>query len=174
MKKFISAVVAAALTTIGAPALAGSFAEHERLYQTLQSIGIDVQINPVGCKRGMMGYYRPYTKVVAICQENGKPGGYQVTWTPEDLDTLRHEAHHVVQDCRDNSLNGTLHYIYKDPIELAKNNLDMDTIGWILSDEGYGEQSNHVQVLELEAFSVAALNDPTEQIRDIATYCNRG
>ena len=174
MKKFITAIVAAALTTVGASASAGTFAEHERLFQTLQSIGIDVQINPKGCDGSSMGWYRPYTQVVAICQQNGSPGGPQVRWTAEDLDTLRHEAHHVVQDCRDGILNAQLHYIYKDPIELAKNSLSRNTIGWILSDEGYGTLSNHMQVLELEAFSVAALNDPTEQIRDIATYCTRG
>ena len=165
--------MAAALTTVGASASAGTFAEHERLYHTLQSIGIDVQFNPKACNRGMMGWYRPYTKEVAICQQNGVPGGPQVLWTAEDLDTLRHEAHHVVQDCRDNMLNGELHYVYQDPIDLAKDSLSTRTIGWILSDEGYGDQSDHIQVLELEAFSVAALNDPVEQMRDIANYCNR-
>ena len=173
MKKFITAIVAAALTTVGASASAGTFAEHERLYHTLQSIGIDVQFNPKGCDGSKMGWYSTYTQVVAICQQMGSPGGSQVAWTAEDLDTLRHEAHHVVQDCRDGSLNARLHFIYQDPIDLAKNSLSTDTIGWILSDEGYGTLSDHMQVLELEAFSVAALNDPVEQIRDIATYCNR-
>ena len=70
-------------------------------------------------------------------------------------------------------LNGELHYVYQDPIDLAKDSLRPSPIGWILSDEGYGEQSNHIQVLELEAFSGAALNDPVEQMRDIANYCNR-
>ena len=37
---------------------------------------------------------------MVICQENRIKGSHEmVSWTEGDLDTLRHESHHLVQDC---------------------------------------------------------------------------
>ena len=38
---------------------------------------------------------------MVICQQHATPQdeGKEVGWTNEDLDTLRHESHHLVQDC---------------------------------------------------------------------------
>ena len=107
---------------------------------------------------------------MVICQERASANGQQVAWTAEDYDTLRHEAQHLIQDCVDKKQNGQLHPVYKDPIGLAKATLSSNTLAWIVGD-GYGNLPPAVQVLELEAFAVAELNDPMEQVRDIRNYC---
>ena len=94
--------------------------------------------------------------------------GKQGQWSREDLDTLRHEAHHMVQDCRDNNLDGHLHTVYKDPLKLAKDWLGQNTMRIM---EIYEDRGTKMVIIELEAFSVAAMNDPDEQVRDIGTYC---
>ena len=108
---------------------------------------------------------------LVVCQElrDPCPPGVQVSWTEEDLDTLRHEAHHLVQDCRDTYLNGRLDAVYTDPIGLAKSWLGERRIMGILN--AYSDASDHIKVMELEAFSVAAMNDPAEQVRDIQNFC---
>ena len=106
---------------------------------------------------------------MVICQENKRSVGVEVQWTEEDLDTLRHEAQHLIQDCMDGSRQGALGAVYKDPIGLAKDVLGNDGIQNII--EAYSDQSDHIKVMELEAFSVAAMNDPLDQARDIQNFC---
>ena len=75
----------------------------------------------------------------------------------------------MVQDCVDRQLNGHLHFLYEDTVGLVKNVLSTDTIDRIIA--AYADKPDYVKMLELEAFSVAAMNDPQEQIGDIQTYC---
>ena len=103
-----------------------------------------------------------------MCQINATDAN-EVPWTREDLDTLRHEVHHLVQDCMDDELNGHLHAVYEDPHRLAVDWLGHDMIRLIR--HGYADQSSHLQLMELEAFSVAKMDDPQEQLRDIMNYC---
>ncbi len=69
----------------------------------------------------------------------------------------------------DKSRNGKLNAVYQDPMGLAKSTLSQRHIQHIV--KAYSNESQHVIVLELEAFSVAAMNDPAEQTRDIQKYC---
>ena len=132
-------------------------------------------LNPAECdQKDAFGWYWGYGSEMVICQENHiRAHGYgtEVRWTAEDLDTLRHEAQHLIQDCMDGVRNGQLAAVYKNPVGLAKSTLSEDQIGWII--KSYTEQgaSDHIVVMELEAFSVAAMNDPAEQVSDIAKYC---
>mgnify|MGYP003678977159 FL=1 len=82
---------------------------------------------------------------------------------------MRHEAQHLIQDCMDSERQGSLDSVYKEPIELAKEILGHEAIGSIL--EAYDDSSDHIKVMELEAFAVAAMNDPLEQARDIQKFC---
>ena len=63
-------------------------------------------INPDRCDtEKAYGWYWAAANELVVCQENKiKGSNAQVEWTEEDYDTLRHEAHHLVQDCmaRDN------------------------------------------------------------------------
>ena len=106
---------------------------------------------------------------MVICQEQKRSVGVETTWTEEDLDTLRHEAQHLIQDCMDGSRQGALGSVYKDPIGLAKDVLGDASIRSIL--DTYSDASDHIKVMELEAFSVAAINDPLDQAKDIRNFC---
>ena len=163
-----------ALATTVAPSLAetrnSNYNDHVTLGQVVRSTGIQLKYNPSECwERGAMGWYWAAQNEMVICQENKTSVGYEVRWTEEDLDTLRHEAQHLIQDCMDGSRQGALGAVYKDPIQLAKDVLGDEGIRRIVN--GYSEASDHIKVMELEAFSVAAMNDPIEQARDIQKFC---
>ena len=156
------------------PALAGqsNHGDHVRLSQAVERVGVNVYVNHKICDEvDALGLYIADHKAVVICQENRRPGSTNVVrWTEEDYDTLRHEVHHVVQDCR-NGLDGQLSKIYGDPIELGYRVLGKNGTNWVAEMYARDGASGHIQVMEIEAFAVAAMNDPIEQIRDINTYC---
>ena len=168
-----------ALTTITAlattvPSMAqgvsANYSNHVALGRAIQSTGVNYQINPAVCwEMDALGYYWGYKNQFVVCQENKRSVGVEAIWTQEDLDTVRHEAQHLIQDCVDGSRQGALGSAYKDPIGLATNVLGDRAIRGVL--ESYSEKSDHVKVMELEAFSVAAMNKPLEQVSDIKHYC---
>tara|TARA_B100000482_G_scaffold130360_1_gene94931 strand:+ start:73 stop:636 length:564 start_codon:yes stop_codon:yes gene_type:complete len=177
------ATLTAALTTTVAPTQAGYVnhmaynvgMEHNQLISAIRSTGIQFKVNPVECDKddAPMGYYWAAKNEMVICQDNRRTGfGFQheVRWTANDLDTLRHEAQHLVQDCMSGHYrDGHLGAVYQDPIGLAKDILPTSYIKGIL--ESYSDVDEHTLVMELEAFSVAAMNDPIEQVRDVQKYC---
>ena len=177
MKNFKALTLAAlaAFTTIAAPAAEarGTYAEHTQLGNAVRATGITLKFNPAECRtKNAMGWYWAAKREMVICQENHKGYvgfGQEVRWTEEDLDTLRHEAQHLIQDCMAGRRQGSLDSVYNEPIELAKSILGSEGIAYIL--KIYAEASDHIKVMELEAFSVAEMNDPAEQARDIAKYC---
>ena len=171
-KAFTLAALAAVTTIIPTAAEAKNVDQaHIRLAQAVRTTGITLKINPADCKKNpnTYGWYWAAKKEMVICQERATRTDVETYWTEEDLDTLRHEAQHLVQDCRDGQLNGDLDAVYSKPIVLAQNVLGRDRIMSIL--ETYSEASDHIKVMELEAFSVAAMNDPMEQVKDIKNYC---
>lgn len=142
-----------------------SLAEHVAL------TGIDVRVNPKQCwqEDGIFGWYSGTHRELVVCQENKVEAGGEVNWTEEDLDTLRHEAHHLVQDCMDDKIDGQLAQVYDSPTELAMRVLGPDNLSAILA--RYNNYPPRIRVLELEAFAVARMVDPQEQIKDVKTYC---
>ena len=173
MKK-LSTLTLAALTAVatfstGAQA-ASNYSDHIVLGQTIKSVGVDLQFNPKECwRKNAFGWYRGSSSEMVICQVKKQSVGVEAQWTEEDLDTLRHEAQHLIQDCMDGSRQGYLGAVYKDPIGLAKDVLGPVRIQSIIN--GYAGAPDHVKVMELEAFSVAAMNVPLEQVVDIKNYC---
>ena len=147
-----------------------NYNHHITLGQVVRSTGVNFKINPARCwERESFGWYWAARNEMVICQENKSTVGYEVRWTEEDLDTLRHEAQHLIQDCMDGSRQGALGAVYKDPLGLAKDVLGDRGIRSILN--AYSGASDHIKVMELEAFSVAAMNDPIDQARDIQKFC---
>ena len=143
---------------------------HMTLAQTAARTGVQLKINPTECFKGdTFGWYWAAKNELVICQERRAKANVETYWTDEDLDTLRHEVQHLVQDCRDGSRDGRLDAVYTSPIDLAKNVLGERGIQGVL--DAYSDASDHIKVMELEAFSVAAMNDPMEQVKDIQTYC---
>ena len=174
MNKTLTALATVAAVATASPAQARSNHQaHVALANAVERAGITVYVNHELCdKTDAMGMYIAKYQSIVICQENRVKGSTNtVRWTEEDYDTLRHEVHHVVQDCRDSSYNGELHAVYKNPVELGVEWLGRD--GAIRIAGMYARQgaSKHIQVMEIEAFAVARMNDPAEQIRDIQNFC---
>ena len=170
-----------ALTSLTTPVLAQSnMAQHQQLWNAVESTGVDIRVNEnKDCNpdynngKTFYGWYHGPKRALVVCQEvaldSGVYGRGQGEWSEEDLDTLRHEAHHLVQDCMDDVLDQELVPVYTKPLDLALDILGKEgALGVVRS---YKDSSEHVQVLELEAFSVAEMNDPQEQVRDIKKYC---
>lgn len=151
----------------------GSAAAHTQLVMAIQDNGVEIKINPVGCDaRDIMGFYAGGRRLIVICQDNGVDGGPVVQWTANDLDTLRHEAQHMIQDCmvgtnHDHSLSP----VYRSPLGLARDVIGSERIARITQVYRENGASDAVLLLEYEAFSVAAMNVPAEQANDIKKYC---
>ncbi len=174
MKKLLPLAAAVATVLTVAPAQASTMSAHERLVGTLKDKGITIVLNPPECKlASYAGYYRSASGRMVVCQTHGVDGSYKQTgWTANDLDTLRHEAHHVAQDCiagriADNNL-GT---IYVKPFAFARQFFGTYQINNIVSVYKDRGASDHMTVLEVEAFAVAEMNNPDQQVADLNKYC---
>ena len=174
MKKLLPLGVALATAFSMAPAQASTMAAHERLIDEVQRVGVSIYLNPPDCKgASFAGYYQSASSRMVICQDNGIDGTFrQARWTANDLDTLRHEAHHVTQDCmgtiRGNNELGT---IYTKPFLFAQQFFGTITIQNIVSTYKDKGASPQVQVLEVEAFAVAEMNNPDQQVSDLRKFC---
>ena len=178
---FKTLLTALTLTTLATPVMAQSdMKQHQELWNAVESTGVSISVNQAeycyskfnGGKK-FFGFYHGPARLLVICQEqalrNDTYNQGQLQWSEEDLDTLRHEAHHLVQDCRDKELNHQLDTVYTKPINLAMNVLGRDGVLGVL--QIYSGASEEMKVLELEAFSVARMNQPLTQVEDIKTYC---
>ena len=173
MKKLTASLLGLVAMFSPIEALARSNHDHHvQLVRAALSTGVVFKINPPMCDRERaMGWYWAAKNELVVCQQNKIKGlSVEVSWTEEDYDTLRHEAHHLVQDCmaRENR-DGHLGAVYQNPVGLGKEVLGEASLQRIA--DAYSDKDNHTIVMEFEAFSVAALNDPLEQISDIQTYC---
>ena len=151
----LNAVILSAL-----PATAGdinNIEQHRRLRNSLQQAGITVVINsPTYCDGETAGLYASFQRLMVICQERARAPYKEIGWTPYDLDTLRHEAHHVVQYCNMALLGDNEFDNLFDENKLSafvKRALSEKEIDWIIM--SYGHQSEDVILAELEAFAVA-------------------
>lgn len=147
------------LTAIATPSY---IKDHIDLLEKVMDVGVKVYVNSTHCDSGQFfGYYEPMGKgTLIICQENRIAGSQEmVTWTEEDLDTLRHESHHLVQDCK-GGVRGD-----KKLVPVFKNEVGVISFARpILGDERMKEivfkyhtwgAPWEVIVLEFEAFAVA-------------------
>ena len=156
--KTISGLIAA--SSLMVPVSAGTFEDHTELARAVVPACYEEDSG--------YGWYDYRKSQLVICQENAVDEK-MVSWTAEDLDTLRHEAHHIVQDCIDNALDGNLETVYVDPDKLISAVLTKVQIIEIL--KWYEDATDTRKLMELEAFSVAIMNDPLEQTEDIKKYC---
>ena len=116
--KVLSSLVAAMMVVVAPTgAIASTLEEHKQLVRDIQSVNVKVFANESFCDRPendrFLGAYHPGWRAIVICQENAKEwNGKLVPFTPEDYDTLRHEAHHLLQDCLDGSVDGRLDLLF--------------------------------------------------------------
>ena len=137
--------------------------EHQELWYTLQEVGIDTRVNMTGlCDDGETdGAYFYMRSTLVVCQDNANTfGAKEVGWTPNDYDTLRHEAHHVVQDCLAGGLaDGESALLFNDFDELKEfvhSILTEEQVSGIISNYRESGAPDDVILRELEAFAVAA------------------
>ena len=113
MKAFFSTLLAS--IAIAGPALAAPLpADHQLFVDTMANDGVEVLINTPAeaCfdgnsdRNGAYGVYEG-TRVLIVCQDNRKNSNV-TEWTANDLDTIRHEGFHIIQDCMAGTKTDTL------------------------------------------------------------------
>jgi len=153
----------------------GSLDAHAVLVQAIEAQGVDFIVNHEFCDENpnVMGFYSSKAAVLVVCNDRFERGvNEDPQWTANDLDTLRHEAQHLIQDCMVGGLQDQrLHPVYRDPIGLAYGVLGSERMEGINSLYRQNGADNATILLEWEAFSVAQMNVPLEQSQDITRYC---
>lgn len=175
-RQLLSTLALAATVTFGAapvvnaatPANDNSLQAHGELLQAVIDNGVRVYINPGHCGleqfKGVAGFYVSQSRIFVVCQDNGKADGNMVEWTDNDLDTIRHEAQHMVQDCKDGLGDNSLVNFF--PVgdapegvitlqQFSSGVLSLDEIGSIYSTYTSRGADMHTVLLEIEAFAVA-------------------
>ncbi len=152
----------------------GSADAHLLLVQAINRNGVTLAVNHPYCgeKEGITGFYSGKERLLIVCQNNGVAGRPVAKWTVNDMNTLRHEAQHMIQDC----IAGTNHDhdlapVYKSPTGLAQDVIGPEAIAEITKRYRENGASDLVLLLEYESFAVAAMNVPAEQAQDVKTYC---
>jgi hypothetical protein len=152
--------------------------QHQYLARTIVSLGVPLSLNTkLHCSPGEFGSYFSAGFMV-ICQDKRTETGKQVEWAENDLDTLRHEAHHLIQDCAAGSVGDRkMSLMFNNKEELLK-----FIRGSGYSDEKLQSIAQHYQkqgvdgydlLMELEAFAVAR-SIPANLIADkLNEYCTQ-
>ena len=169
----------ATLTALSMPATAfagGLMEEHKDLWNAIGEVGVTAFINhPICWERDVDGFYSSGNGILVVCQDNKTKPGKIEPWTDNDLDTLRHEAVHVIQDCKDGrrSDNSLVHIIptHQERLEYFARVLGSERARAII--KGYGENgvSSHQIINELEAFSFAAHQSAESIAAGVRSYC---
>ena len=187
MKKIFAALAAIALSAT--PSLANinkpgnTLEDHHKLWQTIQQVGVRTRINDRElCIPDANGVYYSQFRLLVICQDNRQRADVEVQWTENDLDTLRHEAHHIVQDCNAGRLGDSmLSELFADPEKYNRFVLSSlgreraEAIANQYSKDGLNQKGVFIEV---EAFAAAAGVDARSIGNKIVEFCgprgNRG
>ena len=152
--------------------------EHQVLVNAITRAGVTIQVN-VGssCDGGHDGVYMPQDRILAVCQDNAPQTHWsEVRWTASDLDTLRHEAVHLLQDCNaGDGLGGyARHWFSTDEKRVAfvKKSLSQRKIKWIINTYTKNGANDFIVEAELEAFAIAATVNPTTIANAINSTCS--
>ena len=178
IRKFLTSLLAGVSLTL-TPGLAkagNTYEDHLALVEALQEVGITPLINTAHCSSGSDGLYHTTARILIVCQDNSQTVGDQVDWTENDLDTLRHEAHHVLQDCRLDSLgDGNLSLYFQDEEDLTEfvvnssfSGEKIETLIQVLREDGLSARDI---LLELEAYIVAADIDASLIADKLVEFC---
>ena len=179
-KTILSTISAALLATMPTATLAAGndFQAHGNLWAAVNETGVRTYINPSQCggsESNIHGFYSSMGGVLVVCQDNRQQVGVEVEWTDNDLDTLRHEAQHLVQDCIDGRGDQSLLNFFSTREELkdyVTGILTTEQIGGIIkaySDRGADEKTI---LLELEAFAVAQNESANTIATAVREICN--
>lgn len=139
--------------------------EHNNLVAALQSRGIAMYLDADTCRQNPIdGFYDGTSRVLVICNKG------QADMTPNNLDTLRHEAMHFIQDCRDGVIDGRMATVLKPGqarAMLASAGQDPNWIERVYTSHGKGA---HVP-FEEEAFGAAAVMPASVIQQAVEIFC---
>jgi len=145
--------------------------EYKPLFSAIDKAGVKVLFSDTDqiC-RGSQGLYLRDRGVITVCSPTFP------NWTLESLDTLRHEAHHVLQDCRaGDGIGGDIGLFFNSPSDLQKfisSSLSMFEIHQIISAYSSMDTPAGIILLELEAFAAAESITPSAIAKAISTTCS--
>ena len=175
MKKLLlSALVA--LATLPMAAKSDSHSANQQLWRAIESVGVTPLVNhPTYCNDETDGQYRTAERIMVVCQDLAKAyDGNQVDWTPNDIDTLKHEAHHIVQDCVSSRLgDGVLNPVFEGDefYEFVRNAFTPEELTKIQNIYRAQGASNAVIVMEMEAFATAKMVDSSTIAKVLIEIC---
>ena len=189
MNKIKALLTALLMVGVASPVVAaptyenrGTIDEHIELLNTIQELGVNVIINDhLTCTehKGVAGYWHGARQTFALCQErirysrNPVWTGNVILASDDDLDTIRHEAHHIVQDCMDGRIDGGLDPYFTDDqlVTFLDGYPDWKESKIV---ETYREDgaSNRVIKHEIEAWAVADMVDASSISNAIRKTCN--
>ena len=169
ISKLFSIAMAATLAAIPAASASGQVpqldAGHQAIVEAAARAGVPVSVNPILCSQHTMdGFYNGHR--IGICTPNEQ-------WSANDLDTLRHEAQYLVQDClgdgRPNfTYNGRFTTFYDVPL-FARQVLTLRELQMIAFN--YHDADHQTMLMELEAWAVAKAVAPEAIAEGINNHC---
>lgn len=182
IKRFIAAVAIATCSWFPVEAKT-THQDHNELWNALEEVGVEIFVNQPQICDDAWGGGRYMTlplqqrSAIFICQDKGEGLGLGnfATWSANDYDTLRHEAHHVVQDC----LGGVradrdLENMFKgeELKRFVRMALTKERIKWIIENYVANGADEETVLLELEAFAVADDVEATTIARTVRRVCS--
>ena len=177
MKAFISTLLAS--IAIAAPAIAAPLpADHQRFVDTMVNDGVIFMVNePAEICYGdtdVDGGYVVYEgdRYLVVCQDNRTTSDV-TNWTANDLDTIRHEGFHIIQDCmagtKSDSVFDTVFTTQEEVIDALGVEQAMDIMSTYA--QAY-EKDRHGDIkYEIEAFYAARDYSATELNSLYTQYC---
>lgn len=157
--------------------------DHLGLYDALETVGVYRYLNPpeVCQKQDVDGIYTWNERgesALVICQDNATSEA-EVEWTENDLDTLRHESWHVIQDClHDERADSSLQPLVLTEqyslmmINAAVDVLGQDQVAHIINTYRARGLDDDAVVLEIEAFLVAATTNASTITNKLINSCS--
>lgn len=169
---------------VGLPSKAeegNSLKDHQVLIQTIKTVGVRYFVNPPSCDDEKLdGIYFHKSGRMVICLDNYTGKSVKVSWTLNDLDTLRHEAHHIVQDCAAGEIgDGEMSRIFVD-LEKFKSFMEGSGIPKQRLYYLYKYYMDHRDAtpeeaaMEVEAYAVANSIDAISISNKLKEFCDEG
>ena len=176
VKLFSTLTAAAVAITLGAnTAQAALPNDHKPLLQSVLDAGVRVYVNTQHCEQNehLNGFYISQASVLVVCQDNMKEVGEETVWSANDLDTLRHESHHLLQDCLVTRGDGKMDPLFPDTLEqfIRQSSLTPEAVRRIIAIYLQNGADTDTVELELEAFAVAADVAPGDIAKGIDKFC---
>lgn len=178
-KSFVTSMAVLALSVAPVSAMTQEERnQHTELVDAVTEVNINLSVNEkkhcFSLTDRFFGFYSPSDRLIAICQEEAEDwNGEVIRFSEEDLDTLRHEAHHLVQDCLDGEIDGGMSLFFsgeeRDSFLSLYPKSDQERVRRTYGESGASEQ---LIDLEIEAFAVAETVGAQSIANAVRKFCS--